>query len=80
MLVENHKTKRKKSSVKSILERIIEKGGLYGKCAQMYYNDKEKSVRFVLECYEQCHTNLIKENWEEDLINDIIQCKLKHSQ
>lgn len=55
-----------------ILIRIIKKGGLYGSCAKLYFNDSYKSHLLLLECSEQCHHLSLIEFWGEELIFDII--------
>lgn len=54
-----------------ILTRIIEKGGLYGSCANLYFNDSYKSHQFLMECSEQCHHASLIEFFGTDLISDI---------
>ncbi|MFN8116793.1 MAG: hypothetical protein U0W65_11815 [Bacteroidia bacterium] len=55
-----------------ILQRIINKGGLYGDIANFYKNDSFKSHQFLLECSEQCHHTSLIEFFGEQLIEDII--------
>ncbi len=57
---------------KEILARIIEKGGLYGSCAKLYFNDSYKSHLFLIECSEQCHHTSLIEFFEDELIFDIL--------
>ncbi len=55
-----------------ILEKIIEKGGLYGKCAKIYQGDSEKESLFIKECAQQCHNELAKELWGKRLVDEIL--------
>ena len=56
----------------SILNCIILKGGLYGKCAVLYKGDIEQAEAFIIECSGQCHTQLVKEYWGDELVNEIL--------
>jgi hypothetical protein len=56
----------------SVLNWIISKGGLYGKCAVLYKNHIEHAEAFIIECSEQCDTQLAKEYWGNELINEIL--------
>jgi len=55
----------------SILNQLIEKGGIYGYAAKLYFNDEVKSKELIFECYEQCHVPQAKINWGEKLIKEI---------
>lgn len=54
-----------------VLKQIIARGGIFGKCAEMYYNDVEMSNQFILECYDYCSLELLKDFWGETLIENI---------
>ena len=73
---------------KTILNDIKAKGGLYGKAAEMYMNDNEKTDLFIKECVEQCHKKLAQDMWGDKLVTEIInycivnmkhQCKVKNT-
>lgn len=55
-----------------ILTRIIRKGGLYGSCANLYFNDSYKSHQFLMECSEQCHHTSLIDFFGDELIFDIL--------
>ena len=55
----------------SILEKIISKGGLMGKCAQLYKTDPILTDQFIRECVEQCHTPIALQQWGEVLVSEI---------
>lgn len=57
--------------VSLILEKIISKGGLMGKCALLYKNDSELTDKFIRECSEQCHNAMTIQYWGEDLVDEI---------
>jgi hypothetical protein len=54
-----------------IIEQIIEKGGLMGRAARNYVNDKSKEDQFIRECFVQCHHNAARHLWGEKLISEI---------
>lgn len=56
---------------RKILEKLIKKGGLMGKFAEMYIDDETKSVLFLKECYGHCHTESMKLFWGSELIGEI---------
>jgi hypothetical protein len=56
----------------SILNKIIEKGGIMGVAASMYINDEEKSKQFLYECFEQCHNKSAINHWGEGLVKEIV--------
>lgn len=58
---------------KRILNGIIEKGGLFGRCARLYIDDNEKGHQFIIECFEQCHNELTNQYWGSELTNAIIR-------
>ena len=60
-----------------ILKRIVPKGGIFGECAKQYLNDEEKAHQFVIECFEQCHNQLMIEYLGEDLKQDIIRYRIE---
>ncbi len=55
-----------------IIKSIIEKGGLYGRCAEFCRGDVEKSHSFIIECSEQCHHQSLIDFFGEELIAKII--------
>lgn len=55
----------------NILEKIISKGGLMGKCAQLYKTDPILTDQFIRECFEQCHTPIALQQWGEVLVSEI---------
>lgn len=55
----------------TILEKIISKGGLMGKCAQLYKADPILTDQFIRECFEQCHTSIALQQWGEILVSEI---------
>lgn len=56
-----------------ILIRIRDYGGLTGAVAKMYLNDIEKGKKYICEMAEQCHSEYIKNIWDEKLRNDITE-------
>lgn len=58
-----------------ILQQIIEKGGLYGRCAKMYQNDGETAKQFIIECSEQCDKETLIDFWGKRLTQDILKYK-----
>ena len=63
----------------SILNQLINKGGIYGYAAKLYFKDEVRSKELIFECYEQCHVKQAKINWGKNLIKDIKQyCKLNY--
>ncbi|MDX2172142.1 MAG: hypothetical protein SFY56_03430 [Bacteroidota bacterium] len=55
-----------------ILKQIISKGGLLGRCANLYVNDKSMAHKFILECSEQAHHAMLIDYFGIDLISEII--------
>lgn len=67
--------KRKYKTTNRILNRIINKGGLYGRFAELYLTDSEIAKQFIIECSEQCDKKSLIEFWGERLTQDIIKYK-----
>ncbi len=61
-----------------ILERIIEKGGLYGQCAKMYKDDDRNTGLFIKECSQQCHNQSAIDQWGKELVTDIMDFSRKN--
>jgi|GEM_PF-6280443 len=61
-----------------ILNRIINKGGLYASGAQMFLYDESRGNDFITECFMQCHNKSIWGLWGVDLVLDIIRYRLMH--
>lgn len=59
----------------NILIRIIQKGGLYGRCAKLYVNDIETAKQFIIECSEQCDKETLINFWGKQLTTDILKYK-----
>ena len=59
-------------TAKKILNQIIKKGGLLGNVALSFRQDKEKTSRYLKECYQMTHTKLAKELWGDELTQSII--------
>ncbi len=60
-----------------ILTRIMKKGGLYGSCANLYFNDSYKSHLFILEISEQCHHQSLVDFFDNELIDDIMNYRIE---
>jgi hypothetical protein len=60
-----------------ILEKIVEKGGLYGSCAELYLNDRVKGSFYISECFEQCHLQSSIDHWGIELVLEIINFRLE---
>ena len=58
---------------KSILKRIVNKGGLMAVCAKLYLNDEVMARQFIIDCSEQCRYELAIEYWGNKLVLDIIE-------
>ncbi len=71
ILKENCLTKKQIMDQLKILNLIAARGGIYGKCAEIYRNDHEKARQFLMECFEQCHLELAKKLWGIKLIREI---------
>jgi hypothetical protein len=56
-----------------LLERIIAKGGIIGKCAERYRSNEKEAGQYILECSAHCQNFM--EFWGEELIADIIAYK-----
>ena len=54
-----------------ILKQIISKGGLLGRCANLYVNDEPMAHKFILECSEQSHHKMLIDYFGIDLISEI---------
>lgn len=54
-----------------ILEKIIAKGGLIGRCAQLYKHDPLLTDRFIRECVQQCHNKSAIDQWGAELVSEI---------
>jgi hypothetical protein len=54
-----------------IMERIILRGGLYGRAASNYIRDEKQSYQFIRECFEQCHNKSAQDLWGSELVKDI---------
>lgn len=57
----------------NILKAIISKGGLMGSCAKIYLNDEVMGHQFIIECSEQCHTQLTTEYFGSELVSEIVK-------
>jgi hypothetical protein len=55
-----------------LLNRIVEKGAVIGRCAKLYLNDNTKADQFIRECAEQCHRKSAKKLWGTNLTKDIL--------
>jgi len=62
----------------NLLNRIIEKGGLYGMVAAMCAEDYEKANGFLRECFDQIHNKSLWDFWGRDLILDLIRYRLQY--
>lgn len=54
-----------------LLERIIKKGGIIGKCAEFYAIDEIKADEFIRECSQQIHNPGAIRHWGQELVSDI---------
>ena len=54
-----------------ILEKIITKGGLMGRCAQLYKHDPALTDQFIRECIAQCHNSTAVALWGPELVSEI---------
>lgn len=54
-----------------IIKCIIDKGGLYGRCAELCVRDSKKSHSFIIECSEQCHHQSLIDFFGEELVEKI---------
>lgn len=55
----------------SIFNRIIDKGGIIGATAKIYFGDDKKMDEFIKECRDQCHNKAAKQFWGEELAQEI---------
>jgi hypothetical protein len=60
-----------------ILQKIIDSGGLFAPGAKMYLDDKDRGNDFIIECFEQCHTQMAFYLWGRELILAIVSYRLK---
>lgn len=60
-----------------IINEIINKGGLLGRCARLYENDEVKANQFIIECREQCHNKFMLEYFGRELVTKIINYEIK---
>jgi hypothetical protein len=65
-----------KNPRRRILNRIIEKGGLYGYVAISAIHDPKKGDLFITECFEQCQHESVWDHWGPELTMDIINYRL----
>ncbi|MBI3518047.1 MAG: hypothetical protein HY062_01650 [Bacteroidetes bacterium] len=56
----------------SLLEKVIDKGGLLGKAGKLYTNDVQKADQFLKECAAQCHIKGAIDYWGNDLVAELI--------
>ncbi len=61
---------------KSIMDRIIKSGALFGAIAKMYAGHPKKSNQFIIECFEQCHNKGVHKLWGAHLVMDIVTYRL----
>jgi len=54
-----------------LLEKIISKGGLVGKCASFYVDDPILTDQFIRECSEQLHNKSAIDHWGKELVLEI---------
>lgn len=55
----------------TILEKIILKGGMMGRIANLYKSDPILIDQFIRECSEQCHHTSAIQQWGEVLVSEI---------
>ena len=55
----------------NLLKRIISKGAVIGKCANLYITDSVKADLFIRECAEQCHRKSAQKLWGKELTKEI---------
>lgn len=60
-----------------ILNQIINKGAIIGRCATLCLHDQVKADKFIKECAEQCHRKSAKKLWGENLTNAILNYSKK---
>lgn len=61
------------STARELMVKIIDKKGLYGRCAKMYIGDPALTEQFLKECYEQCHNQAAVDHWGKELVESIIK-------
>ncbi len=57
--------------VNSLLNRIIQKGGLIGRFAKIYCIGYEKTDLFIRECAD-CNTQSLETLWGKELARDVL--------
>lgn len=55
----------------TILEKIILKGGMMGRIAELYKHDPILKDQFIRECSQQCHHKSAIQQWGEVLVSEI---------
>ena len=62
----------------NLLNRIIERGGLFGLVAAKYVEDQEKSNGFIKECFDQAHNKTLWDFWGKELVLDLIHYRVQY--
>ena len=60
---------------KGIIKRLIKHGGVYGRCAELFGEDLDKSQLLIIECAEQCIVAGAFKGWDKKLVSDILNYK-----
>ena len=64
---------------KNILESLSKKKTAYVKAAKLVLGNEKLEEDFILECYEQCHTDGFQNMLGENLFNDLINYNKKYN-
>lgn len=70
---------RSTATARELMVKIIDKHGLYGRCAKMYIGDPALTEQFLKECYEQCHNQAAVDHWGTELVESIVKFVEKDS-
>lgn len=57
---------------RSVLAKIIARGGLIGYCAALYIDNDILTIEFLADCAQQCLQSNIGKFWGEELSREIL--------
>jgi hypothetical protein len=61
-----------------ILNRIINKGGMYAGAATLCLSNESRGNDFISECFMQCHNTSTLRFWGVELVLEIISYRLRY--
>jgi len=54
-----------------ILQEIVDKGGIIGKCGSCYLTDEKLAGNYVVECSKNTYIEAVNRHWGSELVRKI---------